>query len=383
MTFLNRRELFYSLGATSVALSTPTALAQTSWRKTSFKKLAKIAESRVVAGQAIGICLGVSAPGFRKMDFFGTEHIRSGKPISSTTQFRIASVTKPVTAACILDLCERGALSLDARLEAFFPGFPAAQEITVYDLLAHTSGLANWWGRLPEEAPQDFMDRPKPHLILAQMREPFLFAPGTMRSYSNSGYVLLGEIIEQITGVPYDEWLRDQLLSRCGASDITLERTGDRLPNWALGYFPGPDREEANNTPMPFAAGGLRSNLHDILAFSDALFHEKLLTRASSRKMFTHARVRDGRLVQDAMYDSPQAPAEDWPENVTEFGYGLGINTWVQSEERFYSHSGLIDGFSAYMIHAPRTRTTVAVLSNSQDGTSGFGQLIRDELIAA
>ena len=134
---------------------------------------------------------------------------------------------------------------------------------------------------------------------------------------------------------------------------------------------------------MPFAAGGLRSNLHDVLAFSDALFHERLLTNASSRKMFAHARVQDGRLVQDAMYDSPQAPAEDWPQNVTEFGYGLGINTWVQSEERFYSHSGLIDGFSAYLIHAPRTQMTVAVLSNSQDGTSGFGQLIRDELIAA
>ena len=242
MTFLNRRDLFYSLGAASVVLTTPAAFAQTSWRKCSFKELAKIAESRVAEGRAVGICLGASAPGFRKMDFFGTEDIQSAKLISSKTQFRIASVTKPVTAACILDLCERDALSLDARLEAFFPDFPAAQEITVYDLLAHTSGLANWWGRLPEGAPQDFMDRPKPHLTLAQMREPFLFAPGSMRSYSNSGYVLLGEIIEQVTGAAFDDWLRDELLSRCGASGITLERTGETSPNWAEGYLPGPDR---------------------------------------------------------------------------------------------------------------------------------------------
>ena len=68
---------------------------------------------------------------------------------------------------------------------------------------------------------------------------------------------------------------------------------------------------------------------------------------------------------------------------MTEFGYGLGINTWVQSGERFYSHSGLIDGFSAYLIHAPRTLTSVAVLSNTQDGTAAMGQLIRDLLIAA
>ncbi len=383
MPLLNRRHLMQSLGAASVALATPVANAGSSWRKPAFENLSKIAEDRVIDDQAVGICIGVSAPGFRKMAYYGVEDTRTGTPISATTKFRIASVTKPITATCVLDLCERGQLSLDHTLEPYFSDFPAAADITIHDLLSHTSGLANWWGRLPTGAPEDFMDRPDPHKVLAKMRQPFLFTPGTMRSYSNSGYLLLGEIIEKITASPFDDWLRTALLSRCGASGMELERTGMTAPDWATGYFPGSSRDRVVGTPMPFAAGGLRSNLHDVLAFSDALFHGKLLSGPSFQKMVAHARVRDGRLVQDAMYDSPQAPAEPWPSEVTEFGYGLGINTWIQSGERFYSHAGLIDGFSAYLIHAPRTQTTVAVLSNAQDGTLSMRQTIRDTLIAA
>ncbi|MEL7110460.1 MAG: serine hydrolase domain-containing protein [Pseudomonadota bacterium] len=355
--------------------------ADATWRKTGFSALAEIARTRVDEGDAVGLAVGMSAPGFRKSAYYGHERVGSEALISTSTQFRIASVTKPITAAAVLDLAEREELSLDGSIDQFFPEFPRAEEISVRQLLAHTSGLANWWGRLPADVPADFMDRSEPHRALASMRDAFLFEPGTMRSYSNSGYVLLGEIIEKVAGTKYEDWVNGALLSRCGASGMILERTGDMGSNWATGYYPS--GEPVTETPMPFAAGGYRSNLHDILAFSDALFHGQLLSSSSLSDMVTQARVNDGRLVQDAMYDASDAPAEAWPQNTTEFGYGLGINTWVQSGERFYSHSGLIDGFSAYLIHAPRTQTTVAVLSNSQNGTAGFGQAIRDLLIAA
>ncbi len=355
--------------------------AEAMWRKTGFSALDEIARTRVAVGDAVGLAVGMSAPGFRKSAYYGVEGVGREALISASTLFRIASVTKPITAAAVLNLAERKELSLDGSIDQFFPEFPRAEEISVRQLLNHTSGLANWWGRLPADVPDDFMDRPEPHRALARMRDAFLFKPGTMRSYSNSGFVLLGEIIEKVAGTEYDDWVNEALLSRCGASGMVLERTGHTGAGWATGYYP--NGEPASETPMPFSAGGYRSNLHDILAFSDALFHGKLLLDSSLSDMVTQARVSDGRFVQDAMYDAPDAPAETWPQNTTEFGYGLGINTWVQSGERFYSHSGLIDGFSAYLIHAPRTQTTVAVLSNSQNGSAGFGQAIRDILISA
>ena len=375
--------MLQSIATVSAAYWSPAAAAASSWRELAFDSLCETAEQRVNFHQAAGFAVGFSAPGFRKMAYFGSRDLQTLEPVTSRTSFRIASVTKPFTAACILDLCERGVISLDDSLDHFFPDFPRAKEITVYQLLAHTSGLANWWGRLPDDVPHDFMSRPLPHRALMRMESPFLFEPGTMRSYSNSGYVLLGEIIEQVTENRFEDWLSSALLFRCGADGVELERNGQSAASWAAGYVWNNGHDEAIGTPMPFAAGGLRSNLHDVLAFSDALFHGKLLTAPSLQSMVAQARVNDGRLVQDVMYDSPQAPAEPWPEQVTEFGYGLGVNTWVQSGERFYSHSGLIDGFSAYLIHAPRTLSTVAILSNSQNGTSGFGQQIRDLLIAA
>ncbi len=212
----------------------------------------------------------------------------------------------------------------------------------------------------------------------------YLFEPGTRWSYSNSGYLLLGEIIEQIKGVPYAAAIDDLLLSRCGAAGIQLEKTGASEPLWATGYqrIRGEDRAVAG-TPMPFAAGGLRSNLHDLLAFSDALFHAQLLDQDGLARMTAHGRTEDGRLVQDAVFEGDGSTQGDWPEGTTEMGYGLGINTWVQHGERFFSHAGLIDGFTAYLLHAPRTRTTVALLSNAQQGTQPLHQPARDAMIAA
>lgn len=173
------------------------------------------------------------------------------------------------------------------------------------------------------------------------------------------------------------------MFDRVGATQTGFENGRTSNDNWAKGYQTGLlGFSEADLVPPPYAAGGLRSTLHDQLAFSDALFLGPLLEAESKKRMFSHARVSDGRLVQDAMYVAPGAEPEPMPQNTSELGYGLGINAWVQLGERFYSHAGLIDGFSSYLLHAPRTGISVSILSNTFQGTAELNEQVRSLLRA-
>lgn len=351
------------------------------WRTRGFDKLTSMAEKLITDDYTPGIAVGISARGFRKSAYFGVANISTKTPVTEQTRFRIASVTKPITAACILKLIEAGDLSLNSTLGEFFPDFPRSSEVTIYHLLTHTSGIGNWWGRMPARTPPNFLNNGDANQWLAKMDPLYLFNPGEKRDYSNSGYVLLGEIIEQVTGQSFEVALNKTVLSRVGAGKTELERVSGTKSIWARGYVS--EHEQIVPSPdvlMPFAAGGLRAPLHDVLAFSDALFHGMFLSAESLGEMTAHARVDDGKLVEDAAYQ-PAPPETNLP-NVTEMGYGLGINTWVQSAERFYSHAGLIDGFGAYLVYSPRTRTTVAMMANITGGTSPLHQLARDILIA-
>ena len=247
----------------------------------------------------------------------------------------------------------------------------------------HTSGLPNWWGRLPPEAPEDFMSSGRAHYWLAKMDQVFLFDPGTYRDYSNSGYLLLGEIIERVTQSRFEDALSNLVLSRFGALTSTMEDPRKPRGDYAKGY------ELNNNTlvetgyePMPFAAGGLRSSVNDMQSFSDALFGGILIKRSSLRRMVAHAKLKDGRPVEDGLYVAPGAPPPQSFDDTQELGYGLGVNTWVQSGERFYSHAGLISGFGSYWIHSPRTKTSAIILANTHGGTNPLHEDLRAGLRA-
>lgn len=383
----DRRQILSGLALTP-ALFSPVLAAcaraepRHTWHSAGFESLAAAAQNLVTNNETAGIAIGMSSRGLRKSAYFGLASVASSKPVDAETKFRLASITKPITAACILKLAEAGLLDIGASIDLYFPDFPRAQNITIHHLLTHTSGLANWWDRLPDGAPADFMDMPNPHLVLAKMKQPFLFAPGTMHAYSNSGYILLGEIIEQASGVSYEEALQRYVLSKVGAEGIELERTGAGSEDWAQGYGDmasglGP----IGTTAMPYAAGGLRANMLDLLACSDAIFHGKVLSSDLRQQMFSHAMVADGRRVQEATYTGPESPAQTPIAGETEMGYGYGINTWVQYGERFYSHAGAIDGFAAYLVYSPRTLTSIAMLANTQGATTSLHQSARDVLI--
>lgn len=384
---ISRRLILAGIGSAASLASLPACsfaapLPQARTTKDAFAILETLAQRLVESGDVAGIAAGMTGRGFRKSAYFGMADIEGGVEISPDTEFRIASITKTFVAAAALQLEEAGKLSLDARVSEFFPKFPMGDKITLTQLLQHTSGLANWWDRMPPDAPDDFMNRPDAVEWLARMNDPFLFPPGTMRSYSNSGFVLLGKILEQAGNGDLDSVLANYVFTRVGAGQTAFEDLNRPDPKWAVGYrssFTGLSPDPV--LPPPFAAGGIRSTLHDQLAFGDALFLGQMLDPKSRVKMLEHARVADGRRVQDVTYVAPRAQAEEWPIDTSEMGYGLGINTWVQAGERFYSHAGLIDGFGSYFLHAPRKGITVSLLSNTFDGTSSLHEQVRRLLI--
>ncbi len=343
-----------------------------------FSKLALDAKGLVDQGQIAGIALGLSNGKDRLNKAYGYSDIKARKPATIMTPFRIASITKPITATVILRLHELGKLRLDNAINHFFPDFPKSETITIYHLLTHTAGIPNWWGRMPSHAPAEFMSSGKAHYWLAQMDQVSLFKPGTFRDYSNSGYLLLGEIIEQVTGLSFEDALKDLVLSRFGALTTEMENPHDPKPGWAKGYINQNGKlSEANFEPMPFAAGGLRSSVNDLQSFSDALFTGRILSDESRRAMFAHAKLDDGRRVEDGLYVAPGAEPPQIFEDTQELGYGLGVNTWVQSGERFYSHAGLISGFGSYWIHAPRTGISAVILANTQGETNPVHEPLR------
>ena len=381
---VDRRAILTGLSATAFSHCAGWARPQANWRKAAFADMSDRARKLVSCGQVAGIAAGLSTRGFRKSVYVGLADRDRGIPVGEDTRFRIASITKPIVAACVLQLEEDGQLQLTETIDRYFPTFPKSDRVTLYHLLTHTSGIGNWWDRMPDDAPADFMNSGTAHAWLAKMRPLYNFAPGTMREYSNSGYVLLGEIIEKASGRPLDEALKAYVLSRVGAGATFLERTPKVAKTLAVGYQVDDSKlVRAPVVPAPFAAGGIRGTLHDLLAFGDALFLGPLLERRNLARMVAHATVDNGEPVERAMYVAPGTRPERHPPEVTEMGYGLGINTWVQSGERFYSHAGLIDGFGAYFVHAPRSRTTAVLLANTFQGTASIHESVRQRMINA
>ena len=203
-------------------------------------------------------------------------------PNSSTSRFNIASVTKQFTAASILLLEERGKLKTEDRVKKYLPDAPAAwDKITIYNLLTMTSGIA---GDAAKYEPG-----PPPRLVFRD--EPLAFQPGDNWDYTNEGYMVLGYLVEKISGQSYPDFLRENIFKPLGMNDSEVSPVVAIIPHRASGYWPGADgienAERPNFTGASLASGGIFSTTEDMLRWEKGLFGSKLLTPASLRKMST------------------------------------------------------------------------------------------------
>ena len=279
---------------------------------------------------------------------FGSANLELNTPMKPEMIFRIGSTTKQYTAIAILQLVEKGLLSLHDTIQRFLPTFPSkGHPITIENLLTHTSGIIDYQA-LDDSAGRNFYYRKDytPEQVIDFFKdEPLSFIPGTRFAYSNSNYFLLGHIIELIGGMPYAQYMQHNIFDKARLTHTYYADYKPVVPGRVQGYQRYSGRyENADYLSMtiPFAAGALMTNVEDMFRWHEALYAGKLVRTETLQKAFTPYRLSDSTL-------SP-------------YGYGWFIKDFQGSAS--IQHSGGVDGFQSDELNFPKEHVFVATLYN-------------------
>jgi D-alanyl-D-alanine carboxypeptidase len=263
------------------------------------------------------------------------------KPLTAANKFRIGSITKMFTAAMNLQLVEEGKLKLTDTLDKFFPQVPNAKKITIVQILWHRSGIPNVKREQNSQENANTIPVTKDEMLALIVKATPEFEPDTKHSYSNSGYQLLGLILEKVTGKSYGEALTERITSKIGLAN-TYIATGniDVSKNEALTYMNLGDGWKPVSETHPsilFSAGAIVSTPNDLAKFIQALFDGKIVSRESLNQMKT---IRDGE--------------------------GSGMEPFTFDGKTFYGHTGGADNYGAVLAYLPEEKLTIAYTKNAK-----------------
>lgn len=277
---------------------------------------------------------------------YGLANIELNVPVTSKSVFEIGSDTKQFTAACILLLQQDGKLSVDDSITKYLKDAPADwSNIRIRHLLSHTSGLKTYTVLNGFEFSRHLTQKQFIDLIAKQPRE---FAPGDRFNYCNTGYNLLGFIIENVSGKNYWQFLGERILQPLGMNSSTRRDPSIIVTNRVDGYE-HPRRGGLINRDYDitdiFAAGAIVSTVEDLSRWNNALDTDKLLSSESKRQMWTPTKLNNGK--------------------ETDYGFGWRIST-VDGHKNI-GHGGSTSGFSATIQRFPDDRLVVIILSNTDE----------------
>ncbi len=337
------------LTVTSLALLTSlSAAAQT----------AQLSRNSAKVDSLMSALVGVGAPGAAVVVIqdgkvvhqkgYGLANIEAKVPISTTTTFDLASVSKQFTAMAIMILAERGKLAYHDPLTRFFPEFPAyASKITVRHLLNHTSGLPDYMAVF-RQRPAGISNEPTSReaiTMLAQIAEP-RFQPGEKYEYSNSGYVVLGQIVEKASDMSFPQFLKTNVFDPLGMSTtIVSDQIKAPSVNRAISYAPaGGGFRNADYTPLNriYGDGNVNTSVEDMYKWDQALYTDRLVKQSTLAEAFTPAKLNNGSLSD----------------------YGFGWRMENVNGLPVLSHGGSWAGFRTFISRYPSRRFSVIVLSN-------------------
>jgi CubicO group peptidase (beta-lactamase class C family) len=342
-------------------LTFSSAIAQTPFQNDTARKIAELAQANSDLGMFSGTVLVAKNGNVIYAEAFGEANKDHHLLNKLETRFNTGSIGKTITAVAVMQLVQDGKLRLSDTLGKFYPECPFAKKdtITIYHLLTHTSGLGDYLEHgdyLSKKATYRSIGDALP-LIFDQKPS---FPPGEKFKYSNSGFYLLGGIVQKASGMPYREYIRERIFKPSGMTESDLAPEDEVLENRAIGYsqnFDGTFTANILTVPTPCPAGGLRCSAKDLLKFDRALREEVLLSESVKQVMFTPSAI------------SP-TKACGW-EAKDFFG------------ERFNGHSGGADGVEAYFYRFLDSGYTVIVLSNYHNGaeelTSNIMNLLFDK----
>ena len=263
------------------------------------------------------------------------------------TIFQLGSVTKQFTSAVILKLQEEKKLSVSDKLSKYFPGYPKGDSITIEQLLTHTSGIYNYTNDGKFMANEVTKSANREMMMALFKDKPLDFSPGSSWSYSNSGYSLLGYIIEAVTKKPYEQAVRKYIFTPLKMTHSGFDFTHLKSNEKAIGYFKLNDKEKVEapivDSSVSFSAGAIYSTIGDLYLWHKALQKNSILSREQQEKAYTPVKNR--------------------------YGYGWSIDS-IEGKRRV-SHGGGIHGFITTIARVPEDDICIVLLSNASNTTVG------------
>jgi CubicO group peptidase (beta-lactamase class C family) len=281
---------------------------------------------------------------------YGLADIEQKIPITPATKFLIGSITKQFTSASILRLQEAGKLQVTDPLAKYYPDFPRGQEVTLQHLLTHTSGIHNY---TEEPELRSAMAKPitPPALLTLIEKFSYDFNPGAKWSYSNSNYIILGDIVEKVSGQNYGDFLKQTFFNPLGMTATGVYHNDKPPADTAMSYSYKNGRYEKaedNDTSWAGGAGSLYSTVEDLYRWNEGVFGHNVLNSESLAAAFKPAVTEENK----------------GDEHDEGYGFGWGISRFRGAREIW--HSGGIDGFYTNLRRLPDQNFTVVVLTNSR-----------------
>ena len=283
---------------------------------------------------------------------YGLANLKEKSPITPDTVFELASCSKQFTAMAVMMLAERGKLDYGDTLSKFFPKFtPSAGRVTVEQLLHHTAGLPDYMDAWTEATNEI---KPTSHVMLNLLtKKRLLFQPGSKYDYSNSGYMVLAQIVEKASDKKFPEFVRANIFAPLGMThSLVFDETKPHIVNRAHCYahvddnFKDTSDDELNNV---YGDGSVRASINDLFLWDQALYTEKLVHAATLEKAFISGKTKDGE----------------------ETGYGFGWKIDDFHGAKSVSHDGLWLNFNTEILRIPEKHFTAIVLSNVGKFPSG------------
>ncbi|WP_348260680.1 serine hydrolase [Telmatobacter sp. DSM 110680] len=345
------------IASVCLAASGTTGLAQANDEAATKARLEQIANSYTPNHAFMGTVLVVEGDHVLLDKGYAMASLEWQVPNTPETKFRLGSLTKQFTATLILLLQQDGKLSISDPISKYLPDSPPAwAKITLANLLGHTSGIPSFTGF--KEFHTWSMSAHTPDEEIALFRDkPLDFEPGSKFDYSNSNFIVLGVVVEKVSGKKYVDLLRERIFDPLGMKDTGLDSDELVLPKRAVGYMPGPHGVEvarSESMSIPWSAGAIYSTTGDLLKWEHGLFGGKVLS-ADSLKLMTTPGKGD---------------------------YGLGVFIANRDGVRVVSHGGGIEGFNTNLMYAPEKQIAVVVLSNVNGGApDSMGNQLMDTVL--
>ena len=325
-----------------------------------------VGSESVERDRVVGLSIGVSLNGKILCEKgYGLANVELDVPASDNTVYRIGSISKQFCAAAIMKLQEHGKLEVTDGLHKYLPDYPEhAKEVTLQHLLGHTSGIVSFTSLPTHRATVAHPVFQKD--VLARFQDlPLEFSPGSKYKYCNSGYFLLGVVVEKASSRDYDKFVEENLWKPAGLIQTAQDRHALIIPHRASGHSRwGGLLKNAQyiNMRQTVGAGDLVSTVGDLLRWQHALSSGKILSESSYARMTTRGTLNDGK--------------------ETRYGYGFVLSTF--RGDKVIEHDGAIDGFRSHLAYYPKSGYGIAVLANSDNAkTHQIADRIMEKLLQA